>query len=198
MEDFKTSRVHATLVLRHGTTPGVRLMGEKITIRYGVFHAGVVYSVHIGKRAVVLRYCGTAGLGFLLDKALRERGGGGGRGGSEEGLVFDELTALFCNCTDVILNVLLWLPAASGVKTAVGDPSEELQRMEALSKEKTEAAEEADYRAKERGHVRQKTSPKTKYTYDCLIGTVVAIWSTACDSKNHWRQLSTRLLHVHL
>lgn len=28
LEDFKTSRVHAAMVIRHGTTPGSRLMGE--------------------------------------------------------------------------------------------------------------------------------------------------------------------------
>lgn len=40
-----------------------------------------------------------------------------------------------------------------GVETAVGDPSEELQRMEALAKQRQEEAEEAEVRAGERGHV---------------------------------------------
>ncbi|CAM9287577.1 unnamed protein product, partial [Scytosiphon promiscuus] len=65
LEDFKTSRVHATFVLKHGSEPGSRLLG---------------------------------------------------------------------------------------VETAVGDPSQELQRLEALAKEKEDAEEEADYRAGERGH----------------------------------------------
>lgn len=29
LEDFKTSRVHAAFVLKHGSDPGSRLMGEK-------------------------------------------------------------------------------------------------------------------------------------------------------------------------
>lgn len=33
LEDFKTSRVHAAFVLKHGTVPGVRLMGERDTDR---------------------------------------------------------------------------------------------------------------------------------------------------------------------
>lgn len=28
LEDFKTSRVHASFVLKHGSTPGISLMGE--------------------------------------------------------------------------------------------------------------------------------------------------------------------------
>lgn len=36
--------------------------------------------------------------------------------------------------------------------------------MEALSKEKEEAAEEADYRAKERGHVRNDKTSSKKYS----------------------------------
>lgn len=46
----------------------------------------------------------------------------------------------------------------------MGDPSEELQRMEALSKEKEEAAEEAEYRAKERGHVRNDKRSSKNYS----------------------------------
>ncbi|CAM9749542.1 unnamed protein product, partial [Ectocarpus sp. 12 AP-2014] len=64
LEDFKTSRVHASFVLKHGSTPGISLMG---------------------------------------------------------------------------------------VETAVGDPSKELERLEASEREREEAKEEADYRAEERG-----------------------------------------------
>lgn len=41
----------------------------------------------------------------------------------------------------------------SGVETAVGDPSKEVERLEAAAKQREEAEEEADYRAVERGHV---------------------------------------------
>ncbi len=41
-----------------------------------------------------------------------------------------------------------------GVETAVGDPSGEVERLEAAAKAREEAEEEADYRAVERGHVR--------------------------------------------
>lgn len=42
-----------------------------------------------------------------------------------------------------------------GVETAVGDPSGEVERLEAAAKAREEAEEEADYRAVERGHVRR-------------------------------------------
>ncbi|CAM9193787.1 unnamed protein product, partial [Ectocarpus sp. 12 AP-2014] len=69
LEDFKTSRVHASFVLKHGSTPGISLMG---------------------------------------------------------------------------------------VETAVGDPSKELERLEASEREREEAKEEADYRAGERGQVSKR------------------------------------------
>lgn len=40
-----------------------------------------------------------------------------------------------------------------GVETAVGDPAEEVERLDAVAKRRNEAEEEADYRAVERGHV---------------------------------------------
>lgn len=41
----------------------------------------------------------------------------------------------------------------AGVETTVGDPSKEVERLEAVAKQREEAEEEADYRAVERGHV---------------------------------------------
>lgn len=43
-----------------------------------------------------------------------------------------------------------------GVETAVGDPSEEIQRMEAVAKQRQERAEDAELRAEERGHVSER------------------------------------------
>lgn len=58
---------------------------------------------------------------------------------------------LCCRCCGCSAGAVEW--CYPGVETAVGDPSKELERLEAAAKQREEAEEEADYRAVERGHV---------------------------------------------